>query len=328
MTTDAPLSPSALPPERVDILQNAVVAPMVERRNLACGVFRADGSFCENSRTLVSASRFTGIPDPLPSDAIEDAGGRFLYAGIGRHHFGHFLMECIGRLWAMEDHHHDIDGILVTPMSEIDMEAVTRRRFLRFYNLLSFGRPLFLVERPARVDELILPSPAFGHMGWCRGTPRFRNFVRARLETGLKPEGPDRLYVSRSRLKAADQRVDQEDRIESLMKAAGYTIFHPQKHSMEEQCRRYMAARQIVGGDGSAFHLAPFVLQPGTRVGLIRRRYRKPVFDALAGQITAFADVRLTCLNALRPRQLAEAGKPAPLDFDKLHVQLAGAGFV
>ena len=328
MTTEPELTPRALPPERIEMLKRAVVVPMTERRHHACGVFRADGSFCQNSRTLISANRFTGIPDMPAPEAIDPAPGRFLFAGLGRHHFGHFLMECIGRLWAMEHHHQQVDGILVTPMHDVDMESVARRRFLRFYNILSYGRPLFLVERPARVGTLVLPSPGFGHMGWSQGTPAFRAFVRQRLEAELVPDGPEKLYISRSKLKAPDQRVDQEDRIEQMMREAGYTIFHPQKHSMEEQCQRYMAARRIVGGDGSAFHLAPFVLQPGAQVGLIRRRYRKPVFDALAGQITAFADIHLSCLNALRPRQQAEPDQPAPLDIDKLRNQLSEAGFI
>ena len=321
------LTAQELPPASVEVVRNAVIAPMVSPEELACGVFREDGSFCEQSRTLYSANRFTGIP--MEPDGPAHLPGRHLFAGIGRHHFGHFLMECIPRLWGL-DEAGPVDSLLIVPRHGIDFEAVFKRRLGAFIHELTDGLPVHFVDLPLIVDELVLPSQGMGHRHWITGTERFRRFIRDRLESRIVPDGPDKIYVSRSRLKHAAQMVDQEERIEKLMSKAGYTIFHPQRHSISEQCACYMAADTIVGTDGSAFHLAPFVMRPGTRVGLIQRRWRQAAFDALADQIRAFADVELTTINPLiRPEEGEEVPTDRPpLDYRRLLRKLEAHGFL
>ncbi|MDD9726877.1 glycosyltransferase family 61 protein [Roseovarius sp. SK2] len=322
----AGLDPRILPEPRIETVEQALVAPMPEGRELACGVFRADRSFVEQSRTLYSSNRFTAQPD-FP-EAAESLSGRHLFIGIGRHHFGHFLLECISRLWPLSDGGHD--GLVLIPMHGIDFGAVFQRRLKAFVDLLSDGLPVHFVQSPVRIEELDVPTQGMGHRDWISGTPEFRRFIRGRLQAVVTPEGDEKIYLSRSLLKRAGQMVDQEERIERLMLKAGYTILHPQRHSLPEQCARYAAARQIVGPDGSAFHLAPFVMRPGTKVGLIQRRWRQGAFDALVNQIDAFCDVDLVKMNPLlRPDdgQVSE-DVPPPLDYRRLVRKLEAGGFL
>ena len=326
--TEAMPDPDRLPEPATEVLRDAIVAPMPADGDLACGVFRADGSFCESSRTLYSANRFTATP--ARPHATFKLPGRHLYAGIGRHHFGHFLLEGLPRLWALQDT-AGIESLLIVPMRGIDFEAVFRRRLGALVGLVSRGLPVHLVEDPVQVEELVLPSQGLGHRKWITGTDRFRGFIRTRLAEAIAAEGPEKLYVSRSQLKHAAQKVDQEDRIERLMARSGFTIFHPQNHTIAEQCARYMAARVIVGTDGSAFHLAPFVMRPGTRVGLIQRRRRQGAFDALAAQVRAFVpEVDLVTINPLLqpdPDAPPESDRP-PVDFRRLTRRLEAARFL
>lgn len=328
MTEPASLSANTVPPPAAETVNDAVVATMEPERDLACGVFRADGSFCDLSRTLISVGRLTGRPDrPEPE---REFPGRYLFAGIGRHHFGHFLLEGIPRLWALEEV-APVDGILLVPMHGVDFGAVMRRRLGAFMDLLTGGLPVHNIREPVRVEQLVVPSQGMGHRAWITGTPPFRRFVRERLCRKIEPQGPERLYISRSLLKREDQMVDQEDRIEAIMKRAGYTVFHPQKHPIPKQCARYMAARRIVGADGSAFHLAPFVLQPECRVAIFQRRHRRQrIVEALASQMRAFADVEALTIDALCPPAATDAcgDRPNRLDIGKLERDLSEAGFL
>ena len=118
------------------------------------------------------------------------------------------------------------------------------------------------------------------------------------------------------------------------MRRAGYTIFYPERHAIDVQCRVYRAAHTIVGGDGSAFHLVPFAMQPETRVGLIQRRARAEPVDAIARQIEAFTSVNLLRLNPL-PQDNSETRDPLtgrekaqPVDLTKLRNQLEDAHFI
>ncbi|MGK7651397.1 glycosyltransferase family 61 protein [Roseovarius sp. B08] len=320
------LDPHVLPEPHVETVEQAQVVPMSQGRELACGVFRADGSFVEQSRTLYSSNRFTAQPG-LPGTA-EVLPGRHLFIGIGRHHFGHFLLECISRMWPLGQRSYD--GLVLIPMHGIDFGAVFERRLKAFVDLLSDGLPVHFVETPVRVEVLDVPTQGMGHRDWVTGTPEFRRFIRGRLQAAVLPEGDEKIYLSRSLLKRADQMVDQEERIERLMRKAGYTIMHPQRHSLPEQCAHYAASRQIVGPDGSAFHLAPFVMRPGTRVGLIQRRWRQGAFDALANQIDAFCDVDLVKMNALLRTDDGQVSEdvPPPMDYRRLVRKLEAGGFL
>ena len=98
---NVPLSPDRLPPAIVERLQMPLVMPMEAGPDSACGVFRADGSFRQMSRTLLSGARLSGIPQLGDTPFAEIIPGRWLFAGIGRHHFGHFVVETLIRLWAL-----------------------------------------------------------------------------------------------------------------------------------------------------------------------------------------------------------------------------------
>ena len=158
------------------------------------------------------------------------------------------------------------------------------------------------------------------------GTDAFRAAVHDRFARDVAADGPERLYISRTRLENEDSLVDQEGQIEMMMAAAGYTIFHPERYSIRQQVEHLMAARMVVGADGSAFHLAAHVLQPGTRVGLIKRRHRTEVFNAIARQIVAFSGVELSTLHPLLPEE--EGQDRARLNLHRLERALKRKGFL
>jgi len=148
----------------------------------------------------------------------------------------------------------------------------------------------------------------------------------------VAPEGPERIYVSRRRLKSRIRQVPFEAEIESWMEAAGFGIFHPEHHPIRDQIARYRAARVIVGPDGSAFHLAAMVMAPGTRVGLIQRRSRQPVFDAIAAQIVSFGQADLWTTAALArfhddPHQ-PDQESALPPELHRLRADLSAGGFI
>lgn len=320
-----------LPEARIDTLARAIAVPMTADTGHACGVVTADGAPVAQARTLLSGGRFTPDPD-APRGPVARLPGRWLYAGVGRHHFGHFLLECISRLWALDHAEGPFDGIIIIPMQSRDIAAVIRRRLGPLLDILGQGLPVHLVSEPVQVDDLVIPSQGMGHMHWTGGTPEYRTYMRTHLCAALAPEGPEKLYLSRRRLKNPAQQVPHEKLIERWMSAAGFEVFHPERHPITVQCQRYMAAQQIVGPDGSAFHMAPFVMPLGARVGLIQRRTRQPVFDAIARQITSFAKADLwttAALSHLSTEPESNEGDSAlPPELRQLRLDLKGAGFI
>jgi len=69
----------------------------------------------------------------------------------------------------------------------------------------------------------------------------------------------------------------------------------------------------------------------GARVGLIQRRTRQPVFDAIARQLTSFAGADLWTTAALShaaPPCPEDAAETAPAYLDHLRADLREAGFI
>jgi capsular polysaccharide biosynthesis protein len=319
MTADTRGPPAAA----ITCVAGASVLPMRGAVDAACGMIDSDGAPIAEARTRLSGNRVT--PDPAPPDgAVTHLPGRWLFAGVGRHHFGHFLMEATPRLWALDHLSQPPDGILLIPMAGRDIAAVLRRRLAPLLAGLAQGLPVHLVETPTRVEEALVPTQGFGHLDWSHGTPAARAYMRrhVRAIASGPGAGSDRLYLSRRRLKNAAQQVPGEHRIERWMARAGFEILHPERMAVAEQIARYRAARVIVGPDGSAFHLAAFAMPRGARVGLIQRRSRQPVFEAIARQLTGFADADLWTSAALSQG----AGDDGALQ--RLHAELSDAGFL
>ncbi|MDQ2090693.1 glycosyltransferase family 61 protein [Marimonas arenosa] len=315
-----------IPAPHVDTLHGAVAVPPAAGHNLPGGVFDAQGDIVPNSRTMMGGPRWSDIPERPSPETLEQLAGRHLYGGVGRVHFGHFFIESISRLWALDQLDGPVDSVLFSPMHGRKPKMTFGKTLGELIRVFCGDVPVTPIAVPTHVEEMLVPSQGVGHLNWSTGTPVFRRFVRSRLEAHYAPLGPEKLYVSRTRLANKDSLVDQEAQIEELMAAAGYTVFHPERYTIRQQIEHLMAARAVVGADGSAFHLAAHVLQPGTRVGLIKRRHRTAVFNAIAEQLKAFGEIELSTLHPLKPQ---EPGEPrARLNLFRLERALRQKGFI
>ncbi|MEL7098061.1 MAG: glycosyltransferase family 61 protein [Pseudomonadota bacterium] len=315
---------------KVEIIENALYVPPQQEddERLRSGVFYASGAFVSLSAMMQSHGRYSHPPDPLPAEA--ELRGTHLYAGIGRAHFGHFLLEGVTRHWALEA--HAVDSVIFAPMPGTRMR-LDSGPLADLHKLLSGGAPVTFPTVPTRIERLVVPEQGIGHGALLTGTPAFNAYAVPRLQ-GLGAEGPKLLYVSRSALRARKARMDQEDLIEGRLRRAGYEVFHPQHHSLADQCRAYRAADKIIGPDGSPFHLAALVARPEAQIAIILRRNRPEMLDRLSRQITAFTGTAPTCINAVLPRaeqRKLTAGNPkapTPVDLDQIFDELEAGGFL
>ncbi|SEO07966.1 Protein of unknown function [Salinihabitans flavidus] len=268
---DAPLA------GRIEVLENAVVVPWGEgrRKGIArpAGVFHADGRYCRAGQAFRAESRPTTLEPafPKPAEITGELSGTVLYAGLAYGHFGHALCESTARLWAL-DHAGPVDEVLFLPKKRLTWPMRSLRQLRPIMEALGPMPPLTAISEPTLVERLIVPPQGFGVGGLIAGCPEFRAFTESRLRQRVVPDGPEKLYISRSRLFRKRGRLLFEDVIEARMAREGYEIFHPQEHDLQTQLARYKAARVIVSTDNSALHLAAFVIAPECRVAILTRR--------------------------------------------------------
>jgi len=277
-------------------LSRALVLPERDGdARLASGVLMSDGRWCKLSNAWIRADKAMPAPTLQPDEQVTDLPGRHLFAGHFRRHFGHFLVESTARLWAL-DHIPAVDSILYLPFrGDTDRSIGVHDAFFR---LLGIETPIHAHPGVLRVQDLVVPELGFGWGDRYAGSPAYRKFIQGRL-AHVAPDGPERLYISRANLRAARGGVLGEPVIEAAMTQAGFEVFCPERHPVAVQIARYKAARQIVGLDGSALHLAAFVVRPDTKVTMILRRSRANAADYRL-QFQSFAAITPTAIDAIR----------------------------
>lgn len=313
-----------LPTARIRMVRGAIVMPNTVKDDTAPhGVFDRRGTFLPLSQARLSRGRVSAPPPLAP--ATDHLRGAHLYAGFGHTHFGHFMLESIARLWALDHLKTPPDGLVIPTRPHMYMESILKDVLAPVAARLCDGIPLRVIRAPTHVDRLVLPTAGFGHGAWLQGTPEFRAYARKRFSK-IQVDGPDKLYLSRRGLQRERLLVDREDEIEAMMENAGYTIFQPEKHHLEVQLGVMRAARQIVGADGSAFHLASFAIRSDARVAIFMRRNRREMLSYLSIQMQSFAGLTPMLIDP-RSRPLPRT-TPAPLDISILREKLAEGGFL
>jgi len=83
--------------------------------------------------------------------------------------------------------------------------------------------------------------------------------IRANLQTSnLKVARPERLYLSRRRLKKQFRKLVNREEVSELILSYGFTEIFPEDYTLEEQVNLYGDAKLMVGEFGSALHNSLF----------------------------------------------------------------------
>lgn len=298
------------------------------------GVFDGQGRYVHEA-VLWRGRPLMVEPEDRP-DGLDHLPGRWIWGGVLLNHFGHFMTESIGRLWALDAVKGKVDGLVFVSKREGQEEdaVVDLRGFHQlFFELAKVDVPIRILTRPTRIDLLEVPGQGFGIGPMAAGTEAFRRFMSDRFARDIAPSGGERLYVSRSGLSAQKGGILREDRLEALLAAEGYEIFHPQHHPMKDQIARYKGARRIVALDGSALHLVAMTGMRDQRVAMIKRR-DSHASDSITVHLRSFLGLEPDVIDVIRQdwirsdRKRADRFSIGELDFAALGLELARAGYV
>jgi hypothetical protein len=309
-------------------LPRAMVIPAAEGGFVtACGVLREDGSPCSRADLWRNYRPLT-LPPPPPDGDLPVLRGKWLWGGLLAYHFGHFLTESTGRLWGLSDH-PDVAGVVFIPRRT---EAHPMARWqTEFFHLAGWRGEVRVLSEPTQVERLIVPGQGFGLGKIVRGTVPARKFF-AGFGADVAAEGGERLYISRSALSLGKGLLIGEQDMENHLAAAGYEIFHPQKHPLSVQIARYKAARQVIAAEGSAIHLFAMVARPHQRFAMVVRR-QSSATRLVEDHLRSFGGIDPVTLDALkqtwaRPDQPRARLAYGELDLPRLQGMLAEAGFI
>lgn len=315
--------------EIVVVRDALVMPPTLSAMVQPCGVAGPDG-WVGHAATWRGRRPMMVPPDtlPRPSARLE---GRHLWCGQLWAHFGHFLCESMARIWALADTDR-IDGLIFIAKRPGRVEKLKGWQ-ADYLALLGIDLPVTVLAEPTEVAELVVPGQAFGLGPIDRATPEYRAFFHDRFCKDVVAAGPKKLYLSRSALGGLEGSVILEEMLEANLVAAGYEVFHPQKHSIAEQVAHYRAATHVLGLDGSAFHMFGFVARADQKAAVILRR-NSSVPNGLVHQIEAFTgrrpDVVAHVVADWVPQHKERAGRYSfgQLDFAAVAAELQDLGYI
>jgi capsular polysaccharide biosynthesis protein len=254
------------------------------------------GGLARDGQLLAGANHYHGIADSqaLPADyassfdldAAITISQPVLYGGLLFNAFPHFMAESLYRLYAYDAYRRVDPFVLFAPMWGIP-QYLDRTNYVRQV-MDGFGIPverLLLLDEPAKIEQLILPEQKYGYGFFHRPDAQWMAFARSfrcptEVPQGL--EAAERIYVTRS--KVNDAPTDQPPRgtiigesiFEDYLASQGYTIFHPENHTVFEQLTVYRRAKQIVFSEGGALQLCILLPDLAADVAIVSRR-RDPI---------------------------------------------------
>lgn len=291
----------ANPPSLKDVLKCAGGCEMILRENLLAVPLR-HGEQMDYSGGLISQVSLTLVDEAvhirsdgkqlifcqeLPTQKLEQMDVKALpeitalvmYAGLLYQHFGHFLLESLGRLWAYKKVQH-LDPYVLFLLAYDPPDYLETRNFA-YQVFKGFNIPLrkiIFVKDPTRIRAAIIPSQKYGYGHCLRPGPEFLDFVRSFSFPKNHPagfSGAKNIYVSRSRLNAGAGKAVGEIYFEEYLRENGYLIFFPENFTLYEQLTVYSEAENLLFSDGSAIHACILLPSLKAKVAVIARRKDK-----------------------------------------------------
>ncbi|NNK67166.1 MAG: glycosyltransferase family 61 protein [Rhodobacteraceae bacterium] len=315
--------------EEIQTLSRPVLTrgPAVRSWFVDAAVYDHTGELVEAANCWHTSTNSAFRNPPMVGPSPTHIAGRWFYGGILYEHFGHILTETLSRLWAL-DLVEPVDGILFFPLLPDEPCDV----FQDALALLGIDLPWRKIIGNVTVDELVVPPQGMGTGDLMGGSPEFRDFVDRRIAPQVTTGLPDRLYISRSRTRAERGSFLGERRLEGLLEAEGYTVFHPQEHSLSEQVDHYAAANSIVGPDGSPFHLVAYAGRAPQQVAILKRRPGRE-WALLAEHLGVFGFETVSTVEGQggwSPGGIRRAGLSVTgeISFASMHSTLLEGGFI
>ena len=237
-------------------------------RDSAAGIFDSTGSHIRAAGLERNWAPILGTPEPLPASQVAFRDEEVILGGYIAHHYGHFLLESLARIWACKP-------------SKLRILWAAGRQFrdweLEILATLGIDPDRHLILRhPTRFARILVPTPGFIIRR------NFHMLQRDALAARDCSIGSEKVYLSRSRFVSKIANIADETVVEEILRRAGWRIVHPELLTFREQLDIFASSATIAGIDGSALHTAILCRNPKARLLILRRQDRNANYDTIA----------------------------------------------
>lgn len=261
-------------PMEVVTVPGGVILPRKEVEN---GPMWGFGGVCDGENRFVALSYYDGgwatHGGVYDWEDEENADCDVVYFGLFFAHWGHFLVDLMGRLWYYAKGLGEGKPLKLAYIGEEEPKG----NFLEIFQLLGITpEDLIHVTKPTRFRNVIVPEFSCKSCQWYSGEYRsiFDAMIQQVEAEGYAPEklrNVEKVYFARTSFGKARATEFGEDNIVTWMQANGFTAIAPETLSVRDQIYIWNHAREIACLDGSIPMSLAFSNNPQLRLTILHK---------------------------------------------------------
>lgn len=225
---------------------------------------------------------------------VEKSDEKVIYLNHFIHHWGHYLIDVIGRLWYVLK--NDISEYKIAYTCRLGKEDEIRGNYLELLELLGIKKEqLIMVNKVTQFKEVIVPESSIypGKFYYKEYVEIFDEIVKNANVSDCVPD--KKIYCSRKLLKAATNKEIGENKLEDIYNENGYESAYFEKLSVKEQIRLINSSREIVAVSGTLLHNLVFAKNP-VKVTILNKTYKLNLHQFMINELSD-ADVSFVDIN-------------------------------
>ena len=175
-------------------------------------------------------------------------------------HWGHFLIDVVSRLWIFLDNRYQdkASKMKIYYCAWGWKNNILSGNILEFLNLMGISERMICVTKPIRAKEIWIPSFTMSFSTSYNDEYKLviEHVIQKVINSNIvKDFSPcEKIYFTRTNLPSSKLKEIGEKQIEEVMRANGFSIFSPEKMSLEEQIYYINNCKIMAGMSGTITH--------------------------------------------------------------------------
>lgn len=177
---------------------------------------------------------------------------KVIYLGLVINHWGHFLIDCLGRFWYLTSANYKNEKIVIVTNSESVLQPI--KDFMRLLGVSDNVIVLSPLSKPLNCRTIIIPESAYipGKYYHSAFKKVFEIVSRTALSSNETPSMLyDKVYFSRQHLQIAKKKEFGELEIQKQLENNDFKIFYPEELSLTEQIKIWNNADSVAAINGT-----------------------------------------------------------------------------
>ena len=189
------------------------------------------------------------VPSFYPQTPCEYRKETVVYCGYLIHHWGHFLVEGVTRLWYFLEQDPSVDKYIFA-LDQNEQRDISGN-YKQFLTLLGIWDKVEFINAPATFQEVIVPDMAFRRWGFY--SPKYLA-VFDRIAQNVPPSAapsPKRIFMSRCLLPKHKDMDFGFEAVDKFFERNGYTILYPERIPLSQLISYIRNAESVASVSGT-----------------------------------------------------------------------------